>query len=297
MAHVDPSLDPVPILSSPPDLPLRAPPATTKPTLLVLLALMILLGFVAVQGHTLWLEWASLRAENTRARDSIVVGYYNINPNPSYAQKPEPWFHDEGPNTLLWSGWKHGVGHGWFRVGRGEVDRERLSLPMGRDVVQAIDYPIVEVNGGKIWGRIPGESSVVGQELGGVASVYPLQVLDKVQIVNDQVEGRAFLVVCNPKIARTQAVAIYDPVMDGHRLTMGMSGYDHDDRPLLYDRGTESLWVQEGDVLNAIAGAHRGARLRKIGQPSPTSWVDWCSHHPKSRLVVGADRSRTRPAL
>ena len=39
----------------------------------------------------------------------------------------------------------------------------------------------------------------------------------------------------------------------GQRLTMGLSGYLRDHKPVLYDRGTESLWVIEGDELKSFA--------------------------------------------
>jgi len=293
MSQVDPPPD---AASSPPPVP-ASRARSAPPTVLVLLAIAVLVAFVAVQGRSLWDEWGRLKRDLTRVRQSAVVGYHNINPNPSYAQKPADWFHDEGEYTLLWSGWKHGHGHRWFRVGRGDVDRGRISAPVGRDVIPAIDYPMVETDGGDSWGRIPPEAPVIGQELGGVHSVYPLQVLDKVEVVNDEVEGRPFLVVYNPLIVRERSVMVYEPMVEGHRVTMGLSGYFLDSQPMLYDRGTESLWVHEGEGLRAIAGTHKGRELRRIGQPSPISWSDWRSRHPRSRLVVGADRTRDRPAL
>jgi hypothetical protein len=230
-------------------------------------------------------------------RQTVVIGYHNINPNPSYAEKPDNWFHEEGDHTLLWSGWKNGDGHRWFRVGRGEVVRERISLPFGRDVIQAIDYPMVETDGGTIWDRIPADAQVVGLELGGIACVYPLQVLDKVEVVNDEIEGHPYLVVYNPITEKARSVVIYEPLVAGRRVTMGLSGYFHDSQPMLYDRGTESLWIQDDDVLRAIAGRQKGVQLRRIGQPSPTAWADWRALHPRSRLVVGADRSKNFPTF
>jgi hypothetical protein len=109
---------------------LNIPPQVilAPPTGLVLIALTILLTFVVVQGHALWLAWGKLQHEIRRARQTVVVGYHKVNPNPSYAQKPDDWFHGEGESTLLWSGWTHGDGHHWFRVGRGDVDRGRISF-------------------------------------------------------------------------------------------------------------------------------------------------------------------------
>jgi hypothetical protein len=291
MAQVEPPLDG--LSSPPPSRRQRVVDALSRG--LVLLLLSALLAFIFVQGRSLWLEWGKLQRERSLVRQSVVIGYHNITPKPSYAQKPDNWIHDEGEYTLLWSGWKQGDGHRWFRVGRGEVLRERISLPFGRDVIQAIDYPLVETDGGVIWERIPAEAPVVGLEVSGISCVYPLQVLDKVEVVNDQIEGQPFLVVYNPMTATARSVVIYEPLVSGHRVTMGLSGYHLDSQPILYDRGTESLWVQAEEGLRAIAGKQKGVQLRLIGQPSPTPWAEWRARHPRSRLIVGADRSKDFP--
>ncbi len=259
---------------------------------LIMVPLGGLLAFVVAQGLALCKEWGDLRHDLATVRRGAVIGYKNIHPNPSYASRPDNWFHHDGQSTLLWSGWTDRDGHGWFRVGRGEVARERISLPIGRDVVQAIDHPLVEVSGGPIWGRIPDEAAVVGQELAGVMSVYPVQVLAKVGAVNDEVGRRPFLIVFNPSAPSERAVHIYDPVVDGSRLTMGTSGYFLDGLPLFYDRGSESFWVEEPGTLRAVAGRLKGARLRQVGEPSPVPWGDWRWRHPGSRLLIGDDRPK-----
>ena len=215
----------------------------------------------------------------------------------SFAEKPPDWYHHDGDHTLLWAGWRPGLGHSWFRVGRGDVDQLRISEPIGRDVIQAIDFPIVEVGGGTIWGRIPDEATVAGEELAGVHSVYPLRLLDKVEVINDQVGDRPFLVTYNPFGDPTDSVRIFDPQVEGRRVTMGLTGYFHDGKPMLYDRGTESLWVHRDSSLDAIAGTLKGARLRLVGSPVPVAWGEWRTHYPGSRLLVGADRSHPRPPL
>jgi hypothetical protein len=283
-------------LNAPPD----PVPPVEKPLLpksLTFVALAALLGYIAVQSQTLLGEWHALTIEREGIRKTSLVGYANISPNPSYARRPSDWFHHEKETTLLWSGWRHGVGHGWFRVKRGEVEQAHISVPFGRDVVRAIDYPIVEVNGGTIWSRIPDGDTVFGENLAGVVNVYPLNVLNKVEVINDQIGERPFLITFNPWAPGREAVSIYDPVLDGQRLTLGHAGYIHQGRPLLYDRGTESLWVADTDALIAIGGPLRGSRLPRLAQPSPVTWSQWRSQHPKSRLVVGADRSKAVPTL
>ena len=103
--------------------------------------------------------------------------------------------------------------------------------------------------------------------------------------------------VTSPYNRDEERTVVYDPILDGHRITLGHSGYFHAGQPLLYDRGTESLWVNSGETLTAIAGKLKGQMLTRVTRLTPTAWADWRSRHPSSRLVVGDDRSRAMPKL
>jgi len=261
----------------------------------ILLALAILLFFIGRHVQAIRLEWDRLQAERSWVRQTAVIGYPNICPHYSFAQRPDNWIHDEGDFTYLWGGWDSGEGHHWFRIDRGDLEAGAISLPMGRDIFQAIDEPLIEAEGGEIWGRIPPEALVVGVDLAGIPSVYPLIVLDKVHVVNDLIDRRPILVTYNPLVPRDESVTVYEAVLDGRRVSMGTSGYFLGQRPLLYDRGSESLWIGAKDKLRAIAGPRKGQTLRRVAHPTPVAWGDWHWKYPKSRLLVGADRSRSRP--
>ncbi len=121
---------------------------------LACVAMVPLLGFIGQTGNTLWGEWKSLRSARLSERASAVIGYVNINPNPSYAASPDNWFHDEGDEAVLWAGWKDERNQ-WFRFGRGEIEMSLLSMPIGRDVIQAIDHPLYERAGGNAGAGFP----------------------------------------------------------------------------------------------------------------------------------------------
>ncbi|HEX8203555.1 MAG TPA: DUF3179 domain-containing (seleno)protein [Isosphaeraceae bacterium] len=261
-----------------------------------LAVLAVLLGFIAREAPVLWREWQELQGDRQRERASTLIGYEGIFPNVQYADRPPDWIHDEGDTTLLWAGWQPGVGHRWFRLGRGQLDLERIAGPLGRDTVRAIDVPVVEVGGGPRWQRIPYDARVAALDLEGVSSAYPLRVLEKVEMVNDQIRGRPFLVTFSPFVPESVAFNVYETVLDGRRLTLGSSGYFLGRRPLWYDRGTESLWIERTEGLAAVAGPRAGTVLRRLRQPILVSWDDWRSEHPEGRLIVGADRSRGLPA-
>ena len=252
--------------------------------------------FIAIQGRTLLREFAALREQQSRTRSSAIVGYVDIHAEPNHAVRPVDWYHDEGGQTLLWAGWKQGK-HEWFRIGRGELAREQISLPMGRDVVRAIDHTIVEHGDGPHWGKVPDTALVAGIWRDGIRVVYPLLVLSKVEVVNDTIGEEPVLVVFRPFVPQREAVAAFAPVIDGHRITMGLSGYLMDKTPVLYDRGTLSLWIQRDATLAAIAGPLKGTALRAVEGLEILAWSDCRARYPESRLVVGADRKKGRPEL
>ena len=223
-----------------------------------------------------------------------MVGYVNIHSEPNHARRPRDWCHDEGEQTLLWAGWRGGR-HQWFRIGRGDVTAHEVSEPMGRDVIRAIDHPIIEGRDGEHWGRIPDAALVAGLPRAGVRAAYPIVMLAKVEVINDTIGEEPLLVVYRPFAQPTEAVGAYAPVLDGRRITMGLSGYLMERRPVFYDRGTESLWHERDGALIAIAGPLKGSALAAVDGVETLAWSDWRSRYPESRLVVGA-RPQEAPA-
>ena len=225
-----------------------------------------------------------------------MIGYRDIHPDLNQAAPPANWYHDEDDWTLLWAGWKGGE-HTWFRVGRGEVHREDLSRPFGQDAIRAIDHPIVEDRAGAVWAKIPDDSTVSTLEHGGTHRSYPMLVLEKVMVVNDTIGTSALLVTYNPFRREPEAASLFDPTLDNRRITMGLSGYLLGGKPLLYDRGTSSLWVERAEGLVAVAGPHKGAVLTRLGRLDRATWSTWRADHSDGRVLIGSDRSKPRPVL
>jgi Protein of unknown function (DUF3179) len=259
------------------------------------LALVGLLSFIVIAGVSLWREFNLLQGAIGDARQNQFVGYRDVGANVSLAKIPRDWFRDNGEETQLWSRWEEGVGHRWFRFRKGDIAQSQLARPASNFVSRPIDYPLIENDGGEIWQRIPMEAPVVGVSLGGVKCVYPIRVLDKVQVINDLVQDHAFLIAINQFAPTSEAVSVFDAEQDGHRLTMAATGYFHEGKPLLYDRGTESLWCENGESLKAVAGTHRGTQLPRVVHLSPVTWKSWLGKNHQCRLLVGADRSRGIP--
>jgi hypothetical protein len=260
------------------------------------LAIVGLMGFIGVKGWAVLGEFRQLQREQTRTDLSAVVGYVGIHAEPNHARRPNDWCHHEGDQTLLWCGWRDGK-HDWFRIAKGDLATDQISEPMGRDVIRAIDHPIIESAGGQHWVKIPAAALVAGLQADGVRAAYPIVMLAKVEVINDMVGEQPLLVVYRPFAPAWEAVGAYAPLVDGRRITMGLSGYLLDKRPILYDRGTRSLWQERDGTLAAVAGPLKGATLPAVAGVETRTWSDWRSRYPESRLVVGADRKKPRPEL
>lgn len=271
-----------------------APTSTLSKGLAGLLAL-VMLGSIFKLGRELWTEYQGLRIDLERARLSQPVGFINITPNPTFARPPRPWFREEGDSLLLWAGWRtDGGGHTWFRVGRDQLDPGRIHVPFGRDVVRAIDRPLVEVGAGRHWTAMQPDFHVIGHRVGGAETAYPLLLLERVEVVNDIVGGQPLLVVFTPFVGLNEAVDLYEPILAGEHLTFGLSGImiGPERRPLLYDRQTESLWMVREHRLECQAGTHRGESIPLLNRGVPVEWGTWSATNGGGRLIIGAERDR-----
>ena len=209
---------------------------------------------------------------------------------------PSDWYRVEGKVAYLWNTWERGDGHRWFRFADGEIDPKRLQRPTYEFIAQTIDYPLIENKGGTIWRRIPSESPVVGCKIENRPCVYPVAVLVKVLVINDVVGDHPYMVLVNP-LARhaTVAFSVYDTLLEGRRVTLAPTGYFQDGRPILVDRGTESLWIEMHDGLTAMAGKMFKKRMFRVAIPPPVEWGKWVSQNPDTRLLIGANRSMGIP--
>jgi len=262
---------------------------------MTLSAIVLASVYVQAQARNLWHECMMLQGEIQESQRQAVVGYLNIAPTTTYADPPGDWYRDEADQSLLWSGWKEGDGHPWFRFQHGDIDPARLCRPTSEYVSRAVDYPLSESGGGTIWRRMPSETLVVGHTLQGQNCVYPVALLGKVQVINDIVEDHPFLIVVNLFLPHQAEYSVFEAAVDGRRLTMAVTGYFQDRKPLLFDRGTESLWFEENDVLRAVAGKLKNKSTARVARLAPVTWSTWLNRNRQGRLLVGADRSRGVP--
>lgn len=130
---------------------------------------------------------------------------------------------------------------------------------------------------------------VVGVELGGEVTAYPIRYLNYHEIVNDTVGGVPIAATWCPLCGST---VVYDrrPVEgdlgeadDPGTLEFGVSGKLADDDLVMYDRETGSEWKQS--LGEAIAGPLSGARLRVL-PATTTTWSTFSDAHPDATVMA-----------
>ncbi|USZ71648.1 DUF3179 domain-containing protein [Natronosalvus halobius] len=144
-----------------------------------------------------------------------------------------------------------------------------------RDAIPSIDDPRF---GPDHRGPASDEAVVLETE-DGSARAYPLRILDYHEVVNDEVSGAPVAVTWCPLCA---SAVVYDAVVDGRRLTFGVSGKLADDDLVLYDRETDSEWKQSSGVC--IDGSLEEARLSPRAS-SLTTVERFSERYPDGRVL------------
>lgn len=75
----------------------------------------------------------------------------------------------------------------------------------------------------------------------------------------------------------------FDPLLDGTRLTFGFEGI-WQGTAVLYDRGTQSLWMHFTGAC--FHGPLEGRRLRALATGRHTTWAAWRAAHPATDAMA-----------
>ncbi|MFN2389814.1 MAG: DUF3179 domain-containing (seleno)protein [Actinomycetota bacterium] len=155
-----------------------------------------------------------------------------------------------------------------------------------QDGIPPLDDPSFEAVEEVGW--LSDREPVIALEVDGDARAYPLQIMTWHEIVNDTVGGVpasiTFCPLCNT------AYAFVRPAVEGEVTTFGTSGRLYNSNLLMYDRATESLWVQA--LGEAVVGPLTGAVLERL-PARITSWASFARAFPDGRVLsraTGHDR-------
>lgn len=169
-----------------------------------------------------------------------------------------------------------------FFVAASDLDWRTVSWGgVERDGIPTLVSPAVVRDGGA-W---PDDTIVYGVEVGGEARAYPRPVLERWEMVQDDLGGTAlslsYCSLCGAPIAYlTGSVR-----GAGGRLELRTSGLLQQSNKLMYDRGTESLFDQWSG--RAVSGPLRGVELETVTGLS-TTWGEWRAAHPRSTVISPA---------
>ncbi len=124
---------------------------------------------------------------------------------------------------------------------------------------------------------------VFGVEIDRDARAYPLRIMNWHEMANDVVGGvpvsLAYCTLCG-------AAILFDGRVAGRAtpFTFGSSGLLYRSNKLMYDRQTDSLWNQF--TGRPVSGALYRSGIELAVLPLvTTTWADWRSHHPDSKVL------------
>jgi hypothetical protein len=120
---------------------------------------------------------------------------------------------------------------------------------------------------------------VLGIVRNGVAKAYPIRILDRHEVVNDEFGDEAIVVTYCPLCFSGMAFSAQFADID---LQFGVSGLLYNSDVLLYDYRTGSLWSQI--LSRAISGPLKGLAIPAI-PTAHTTWRDWRDRHPDTQVL------------
>jgi len=179
------------------------------------------------------------------------------------------------------------------------VDDVELPVPAGeleqrlaKDTIPAIvdpafgtDWSGLETDDGADM-ALPDDAPVIGVERDGDARAYPLRILNWHEIVNDGFDVPVAVTYC----VLCGSAVVVERTVEGEPTIFGVSGALWRNDLVMYDRATESLWSQL--LATAIRGERTGERLQ-ILPSSLTTWGEWATEHPDTRVLLPPPESNT----
>jgi len=122
--------------------------------------------------------------------------------------------------------------------------------------------------------RLEAYTKVIGLTVGDASRAFPLDLLDRVRVINEDLGGRPILVVHQPKSDTTTAFVAR---ANGMRLTFEEANAG---ATKLIDRETRSRW----DAYGACeSGTLKGTQLETLIM-EPEYWFAWSEFHPKTTI-------------
>lgn len=154
---------------------------------------------------------------------------------------------------------------------------EILSGGPPKDGIPPIDNPafklVSEIN------ELGETEPVIGVSINGKAKAYPLRILMRHEIVNDELGGMPITVTFCPLC---NAAMVFDRRVGSKVLDFGTTGKLRNSDLVMWDRQTESWWQQF--LGEAIVGSMTGAQLKAI-PARLESWQNFKNRFPNGQVL------------
>jgi len=122
--------------------------------------------------------------------------------------------------------------------------------------------------------RLKAYTKIIGLTVGGASRAFPLDALDRVRVINEELGGQPILVVHQPKSDTTTAFVAR---AKGTRLTFEETNAAATE---LIDRETRSRWDAYGACTS---GTLKGTQLDLLIM-EPEYWFAWSEFHPNTTI-------------
>ena len=148
----------------------------------------------------------------------------------------------------------------------------------GKDGIRSIDQPTFEsLQQAQAW--LDAREPVVAFTHAGESKAYPLQILMYHEIVNDDVMGQPISVTYCPLC---NAAMIFSRRYQDKVLEFGVSGKVYNSNLVMYDRQTESWWLQF--TGEGVVGDYTGATLELLPSQQ-VSFEQFQQAHPDGKVL------------
>ena len=146
--------------------------------------------------------------------------------------------------------------------------------------------PISRYYDGELNDALPPTQRILGVTIKNVPAAYPFSVLQRVPVLNTEVDGEPLVILYDPNVQtnlgdrdivdgrRVGAAVAYRPVVDGVRLSFKVEG------DTIVDRQTGSTWNRSGE---AVSGELKGKRLPPVLHTN-AFWFHWAAFNPDTLL-------------
>jgi len=123
--------------------------------------------------------------------------------------------------------------------------------------------------------------AVVGLRIGDKAKAFPKKFLYFHDVINDELGGTPFVLVCN---SAAGAMNAFDRRVEGEELHFGSAGLYYQASTVLYDVSTRSLW--SGLTGQALTHKMLGKQLKPVVPLVETQWSAWKAQYPDTLVMT-----------